>query len=368
MTRGSLVITIKRKYVRQEVDRHGNVRLYFRMGLGRRIRIRERPGTEEFDQRYHELMRQTVAGALAPARRDTANIGTVRWLRQLYLASAEFKSSLDPRTQNVRRQLLDHICAEPLKPGSDKTFGECPVDRMTAKHLRALRDRKVEFPEAANSRVKAVRALFKWGLANDIPGVGANPARDVPLLKPKRKGGFKTWTPEEVERFEKAHPIGTKAHLCLALLLYTGCRRSDLILLGRQHVREGQLKFTAQKNRNRTPTTIDIPLLPALQAIIEASPTGDLTFLVTEHGKPYSRDGFGNWFRRQCRLAGLEECSAHGLRKAGATIAAENGATTSQLMAIFGWLTAKEAERYTKAAERKRLARDATHLLVRNIR
>jgi integrase len=139
-----------------------------------------------------------------------------------------------------------------------------------------------------------------------------------------------------------------------------------VILLGRQHVRGGQLKFTAQKNRNRTPTTIDIPILPVLQSVIDASPTGDLTFLVTEHGKPYSSDGFGNWFRRQCRLAGLDECSAHGLRKAGATVAAENGATTSQLMAVFGWLTSKEAERYTRAAERKRLARDAAPLLVRN--
>jgi len=45
----------------------------------------------------------------------------------------------------------------------------------------------------------------------------------------------------------------------------------------------------------------------------------------------------------------------HGLRKAGAATAAENGATTKQLMAIFGWLSVEEAERYTQAAERKRM-------------
>ena len=32
-------------------------------------------------------------------------------------------------------------------------------------------------------------------------------------------------------------------------------------------------------------------------------------------------------------------------------------------MAIFGWQTVKEAERYTKSAERKRLAGSATRLL-----
>jgi len=56
---------------------------------------------------------------------------------------------------------------------------------------------------------------------------------------------------------------------------------------------------------------------------------------------------------------------AHGLRKAGAATAAENGATSKQLMAIFGWLSLDEAERYTQAAEREKLAKDAVGLLLR---
>jgi hypothetical protein len=48
--------------------------------------------------------------------------------------------------------------------------------------------------------------------------------------------------------------------------------------------------------------------------------------------------------------------SAHGLRKARA---ADNGATAHELMAIFGWSDIKEAEIYTRAANRKRLAAQA---------
>ena len=48
---------------------------------------------------------------------------------------------------------------------------------------------------------------------------------------------------------------------------------------------------------------------------------------------------------------------------AGATIAAETGATTKQLMAIFGWDSIKQAERYTRATEQKRMAADAMHLI-----
>jgi len=49
------------------------------------------------------------------------------------------------------------------------------------------------------------------------------------------------------------------------------------------------------------------------------------------------------------------ECTAHGVRKAGATVAAENGATAHQLMAMFGWDTLKQAEVYTKAANQRRV-------------
>ena len=104
-------------------------------------------------------------------------------------------------------------------------------------------------------------------------------------------------------------------------------------------------------------------MLPVLADIIARSPTGDLTFLVTSYGKPFAVAGFGNWFRDRCDEAGLPQCSAHGLRKAGATIAAERGATTHQLMAIFDWTTPAQAEVYTRSANRKRLAESAATYL-----
>jgi hypothetical protein len=48
--------------------------------------------------------------------------------------------------------------------------------------------------------------------------------------------------------------------------------------------------------------------------------------------------------------------TAHGLKKAGATICVENGATAPQLMALFNWSNIKEAQPYIDAAERKKMA------------
>jgi integrase len=63
---------------------------------------------------------------------------------------------------------------------------------------------------------------------------------------------------------------------------------------------------------------------------------------------------------------GLPNCTAHGLRRAGATFAAENGATVKQLMEVFGWSTAQIAMDYIKDAEQKKIASGAMHLVVGN--
>jgi integrase len=90
------------------------------------------------------------------------------------------------------------------------------------------------------------------------------------------------------------------------------------------------------------------------------------TFLITAQGKPFSAAGFGNWFRDVCNQAGLpKRCTSHGLRKAAATYLADRGATTTQLMAWFGWKTASEAECYTRGADRKRNAAAAGALVSR---
>jgi site-specific recombinase XerD len=135
--------------------------------------------------------------------------------------------------------------------------------------------------------------------------------------------------------------------------------------MGRQHIRDGVVHVTQSK----TGAMLSLPVHPAPAAIIDATPTNHLTFLVTEYGQPYTPAGFGNWFRKQCDAADLSlRCAAHGLRKAGATIAAENGATPHQLKAIFGWSTLKQPELYTKAVEQKRVAAESMGLLSRRQR
>jgi hypothetical protein len=106
-----------------------------------------------------------------------------------------------------------------------------------------------------------------------------------------------------------------------------------------------------------------LPILPQLRAVLDATPSGHLTYVVTERGKPFTAPGFGNKFCDWCNEAGLPHCSAHGIRKYDATFAAENGATEHQLMAMFGWDSPKQAAVYMRKANRTKLAKGAMHLL-----
>jgi integrase len=334
------------KYLIEDRDRHGNLRLYVRKRGAPKVRLLSRPGTPEFLEEYRAALAGRLPEKAAPEAVRRAATSSLRWLCEQYYGSAEFKA-MGQRTQRVRRQILDALCAKE---------GDKPFALMEPRHVRKRRDEKADTPEAANSMLKALRQVFSFAVASDL--AVRNPVKEVPYLQSSSKG-FHSWSIEEVEAFEKRHAVGTKARLALALLLYTGQRRSDVVLFGRQHIKDGWLTLTQVKNSARNPVTLSIPVHPELQAIIDATPSAHMTFLVTQFGKPFTFNGFGNWFRRRCDEAGLPHCSAHGLRKAAAARLAELGASENEIMAVTGHKTSKEVVRYTRAARQKVLAAQA---------
>jgi integrase len=226
-----------------------------------------------------------------------------------------------------------------------------PVSGITKAAIASALDRRRATPFMARAFLKAMRGLFGWAAEAGL--IKADPTDGVRCRVPRTEG-FHTWTEDEIARFEARWHVGTRERLALAVLLYTGLRRGDAAMLGRQHIRDATFFFRTAK----TGQQIVIPVLPELAAIITATKTGDLAFIATAHGLPMTKESFGNWFRAACKAAGVPG-SAHGLRKAGATRAANNGATVAQLEAIYGWSGGGMASLYTRSADRARLAREA---------
>lgn len=349
------------KGVSVDRDRHKNIRLYYRVAGRAKVRLKERPGTKEFDAEVACARLGIPYGEPSDSHEATRRVGapakegSFQWLVHQYKARAGNKVSADQLARRVR--LLEDICDS---QHNGKRRGDLPFALMERKHVIEIRDTLLKTPGAQNNLVKYVSSMFGWAVKSGL--AARNPAAGIERLHSGE--GFHTWTIDEVRQYEAKHPLGSKARLALHIGLFTGLRLANIAVLGRQHVRDGWFTFRPTKTTKSSGVTVEAPVLPVLQASIDATATGDLTFLINDLGRAFSAAGLGNKMRQWCDQAGLPQCSMHGLRKAGATIAAENGATDAQLMAIYGWTTRAQTTLYTKRAQRKRLAGEAMHLLL----
>lgn len=336
------------KFITEDTDERGNVRIYVRKRKGKKIRLRSIPGTPEFMAEYKEALGRLEKSS--PVER--LQTGSLKWLVAHYQQSGVW-AGLEASTQDVRRRILDEVC---------ETKGSLPYAGLLPRHIRSMRDEKHETPHAADNRLKALSAMFKWAVEADLMSV--NPCRDVQRNR-QESDGFYTWTHDDLLQYMEKHPANTRAGLALALLLWVGVRRSDLVKLGPpMESRDGTLiRFPKTKGKKRKPLMIEVPIEPELRAVLDQHPKPRIYYIETEYGRAFTANGFGNKFKKWCVEAGLPHCTAHGVRKGGATLRAEGGATDYQLMGLYGWANPKEAAPYTKKANRKRLAAEASKLL-----
>jgi integrase len=244
---------------------------------------------------------------------------------------------------------MKHVIAE---------SGHQPFAAINKKSIVAGRDARAATPSRARHFCDTMRKLFAWELKAEY--ITKDPAAGLENLPTKKGIGFKPWTEADVEAYCKRWPIGTRQRVWLDVLLYTGLRRGDAVLIGRQHVRNGVATLRTEKSGETI--TVTLPILPILQKTLDAGPISDLAWICGERGAPLVKEAFGNMFAEASRAAGVKK-SAHGVRKIAATTAAMNGATVKQLEAIFGWTGGRMAALYTEAADRVRLARDAMHMM-----
>jgi len=322
------------RYVQSFVDRKtGAVFHYFRRRGYPRVRLPGLPGSR--DQRA--LDSQQMPTGAAPTKQGTVNAAIVG-----YYDSMMFFGSLAPSTQAIRRQILERFRTD---------HGDKPI-ALLPKRFIVLTIGKLKSSVAINW-LSAIRHLMQYAVSANMCEV--DPTQGIKLKTPKSDGIY-TWSEQDIAAYEAAHGVGTKARLALALGLYTGQRRGDVLRMGRQHIRDGILSVKQQK----TGVELRIPVHPDLRAIIDATPGDHLTFLTTRTGKPYAGDNFSEQFRAWCKAARLsEECSFHGLRKAACRRLAEAGCSVNEIAAVSGHATLREVQRYTKAVDQERMARSA---------
>lgn len=334
----------------KERTRHGRTVWYVRRLDGPRTRLKADYGTEAFWAEYDAAIKNESP------RPAVAVSGTLQWLWDQYRQTAVW-AALSKATRRQRENIMIKVLA---------VSGHSPAGNVTEADIEAGKDDRRATPSQARNWLDAMKGMFRW--AKKAQHVKTDPTRDVENPKRPKTKGFPEWTEADVEAYHARWPLGTRERVWLDMLLYTGPRRGDVCRLGRQHVRtvaDGSREIAFKTEKGGELVEVTIPLLAILETTLAAGPCGDLTFIIGERGRAFTKESFGNTFSAAARQAGVKK-SAHGVRKIAATTMADNQATAHQLMAIFGWTTMQMAEHYTKAANRRRLARESVHMLGRS--
>lgn len=332
------VITLR--YLTSTTNSAGQTYVYFRRGHGPRIPM---PAVPRDDPAFLRAYAAALAGEAPKPLRSAP--GTVAALAEAALRSDRAKLA----SASYRAMLRRHVDAIRERAGA------APVRGLREKHIRA----DLAQADNATDRLKAWRFLTRHGIEAGM--LDSDPAATIRLAA-RDSDGHPPWTADDVARFRARWPVGTTARAAMELLHWTGARIGDAVLIGPQMVRGGVLTYRQGKTAApaHCPWSCPLPAYAADMAADRAAMlaaiapfTGHLTFLAA-YGRTRSSKALGGLIREAAAAAGLDGKSAHGLRKARAVALAEAGATVHQIVAWTGHQTLKEAERYTKAADRRR--------------
>ena len=324
---------LRLSYVRTYRDRHGRLRRYFRRRGQPDTPLPGEVGSDEFMFAYQ------AAFGTAPRRHSRHAVGTLSRLVEEYYQSVEF-ANLKPSSRSRYRLILDSIAHR----DGHRLVRDMPRDKVR----KILQEIGASRPGMANLTQKILRVLMQYaidtGWRNDNPAAG---------IKPYRLGTRHTWSDEELASFEARWPLGTRERLAYALLLYTGQRVGDVVRMRRQDISKGRIQVVQQK----TGAALSIPIHPSLQEALKAGPTQGFQLIGDQHGRAITPSALSGMMIRAAAAAGLSRrCVPHGLRKACLRRLAEHGGSAKEIAAVSGHKSLGEVERYTAAADQRKLS------------
>jgi enterobacteria phage integrase len=334
---GRAVAKIKLKYVNEYIDRTGKLRRYFRKGGKQFGPLNGEPGSEEFMTAYAAYLAEKPKAAKTTLHADSLG----KLIIDFY--GSRFFTDRKPSTRQLYKYAL-----EPLA----KEHGHRSASTMTAEHAEKIINAiGAKRPGMGNLTRAVMRRVMQFAVKTKL-------RKDNPMLgiEAFKVGEYHTWTDAELKKFEDRWRLGTRQRLAYALLLYTGQRVGDVAKMNRADVADGLIHVVQQK----TGAELWVPIHPELQRAMKALPAKGLTLVGDANGRPLKRAALSALMRTAIKAAGLpSRCVSHGLRKAMMRRLAEADSTASQIKSISGHKTLKEVERYTKAADQKKLARAA---------
>jgi integrase len=159
------------------------------------------------------------------------------------------------------------------------------------------------------------------------------------------------WT--EAERRVVLDHAPTQLRVPVALAMFTGLRKGDILALTKIAIRNGQI----WRRTSKTGQEVSIPIHPDLAQLLAAAPAHDaVTIAATTHGTPWTASGFNSTFINaiaRLHRQGLvgDGLTFHGLRHTVGTLLIEAGADIDTVRRWLGQKTLAMAIHYSETAD-----------------
>jgi len=336
---------------------------------GRKITIPVGPGEVGVEEHYQRARSGTRIEAPVAAGPEKGSLDEMCDDFLLWMDAQVAAGNLSQLTLNSRRTGLRQA-RDSLSPKGIQ-IGELDAD-LPRQAFVAIRDSFGERTGAADTCLKALRALYKWGADYGYPE--ASPVFDV-KSNHRSKGGAVPWTKQNKEAFLNAHGPVTMARRWFLLARDTAGRIGDTHLLEAQHLQiSNDVTYLAWQPSKKGSKPVRVPLSEEFWHELQGEIVPGQPFLLTAYGKPFASSGsLDNRVRKWVKRAGLSIVAAnadgskvtkatrsqHGLRKARAEEIAEHGGSEYEVMAALSHSEPKTSATYTKNVQRNALTEQA---------
>lgn len=318
----------------------GNHYYYFRTGKlndkGREILVPlPPPDAPNFGDKYASCL------AAKTRRANAESVLTVTDLIGIYKKSPHFNGK-SVGTQRIYGIYLAQFQA---------MFPTAPAQEIRREWITRLIDSRADKPGAANSLLRTIGALYRWGRKRGH--VTATPTLDI---EPLEMGEHEPWPAWLLEKALESDD--DRVRLSVHLLYFTALRIGDVVALRWQDVRGGFLHVVPQKT-SRHRIQLVIPLHNRLVAELARHERGIGTIIPGEKGRPLHQQTLRDHLQTWAAELGLKVVP-HGLRKNAVNALLEAGCSAAETAAISGQ-SLRMVEYYAKMRAQGALAEAAVY-------
>lgn len=299
-------------------------------------------GTPEFWREYAGILSQRERPGRVIARSFGALIDS-------YRRSPRYRN-LKPRTGLDYDKYLDFF---------REIMGAANPAKMQRKDVIRLRDENADKVYFANYSLRVLRVLMEHCV--DLGWRDSNPARGVPELKSQKRHEREPWPEELLEAYRAECAIGLRERLVMELCVGTGQRIGDVLNMRWSNIEDGGFSL----KQSKTSKELWVPILPELQAALDAASRHSVYILTNERGtNRWSYRGASAAVRKVRERIGALGYDIHSWRYNAACELVEAGCSDDLVAAVTGQSPAMVLH-YTKKVRQKVRAIEAQRMRVR---